>query len=274
MYKDYSSIKGDGKNIMTFYLLAFTVAWIVWMPILLSVHNIIPVKFPLWLSYLGGIAPIGAGLLMTYREQGSQGMIDIFRRWIMIKFPIKYYFIALLLPALNIVIPLLILGIKEIPTLSRWLPLYLIQLPLITAIAIFEEAGWRGYASPRLQEKFGKYPASILMGMLWAVWHWPYWLTPGLGFITGLSFNKTIIALFLTLVGTAAFETQLSWLFNKVKGSIFFACFFHAAYNSLWLALINGTENKQLNTTYIGPLVSLLLALCLYLYDRRELSRN
>jgi uncharacterized protein len=266
-YQDYSKINGDIKNVVQFYLIAFVIAWIVWIPILLSAYNIISLKIPLQLSLLAGLAPIGAGLLMTYKEQGKLGLKDLLKRCIMLKFHVKWFLVALILPALNIFIPLLILGIKQLPDLSKWLPIYLMQLPLITFIAIFEEAGWRGFASPRLQSKLGKYSSSILMGSLWAIWHWPYWLTPGLGFITNLSFNKTIIALLLSLIGTAAFETQLTWLFNKVKGSLFFACLFHAAYNSLWLALISGTDNKQLNTTYIGPVVSFSIAVIFFLYD-------
>jgi uncharacterized protein len=267
-YQDYSKIKGGTKNVVQFYLLAFIFAWIVWIPILLSAYHIIQVKIPLQLSLLAGLAPIGAGLWMTYKEQGKQGLKDILKRCIMLKFPVKWFLFALVLPALNIFIPLLISGIKQLPGFSKWVPIYLTQLPLITFIAIFEEAGWRGFASPRLQYKLGKYPSSILMGSLWAVWHWPYWLIPGLGFITNLSFGKTVIALLLSLIGTAAFETQLTWLFNKVKGSLFFACLFHAAYNSLWLALISGTANNQLNTTYIGPVVSFSLAIILFLYDK------
>lgn len=267
-YQDYSKIKGDNKNVVQFYFLAFIIAWIVWIPILLSAYNIISIKIPLQLSLLAGLAPIGAGLWMTYKEQRKQGLKDLLKRCMMLQFHVKWFLVAIILPALNIFIPLLILGIKQLPDLSKWLPIYLMQLPLITFIAIFEEAGWRGFASPRLQYKLGKYPSSILMGSLWAIWHWPYWLTPGLGFITNLSFDKTIIALLLSLIGTASFEIQLTWLFNKVKGSLFFACLFHAAYNSLWLALISGTDNKQLNTTYIGPMVSFLLALILFLYDK------
>jgi membrane protease YdiL (CAAX protease family) len=267
-YQDYSKINGETKNVVQFYLLAFVIAWIFWIPILLSAYNIIPLKIPLQLSLLAGLAPIGTGLWMTYKEQGKQGLKDLLKRCIMLKFHAKWFLVALILPALNIFIPLLILGIKQLPDLSKWVPIYLVQLPLITFIAIFEEAGWRGFASPRLQSKLGKYPSSILMGGLWAIWHWPYWLTPGLGFITNLSFDKTITALLLSLVGTAAFETQLTWLFNKVKGSLFFACLFHAAYNSMWLALISGTDNKQLNTTYIGPVVSFSIALLLFLYDK------
>jgi membrane protease YdiL (CAAX protease family) len=266
-YQDYSDIKGSGKNVFYFYLLAFLFAWMIWIPVLLSAYNIIPLKIPLQISLLAGLAPIGAGLYMAYREQGKTGLKDMLKRCIMVRFNVIFFLIAIILPALNIFIPLFVSGTLQIPSFTKWLPVYLMQLPFITVIAIFEEAGWRGFASPRLQNRFGKYPAAVLMGCLWSVWHWPYWLTPGLGFITNLSFDKTITALLLSLAGTVAFETQLTWLFTKVKGSLFFACLFHAAYNALWLALVNGTENKQINTTYIGPVVSILLALFLFLYD-------
>lgn len=42
-----------------------------------------------------------------------------------------------------------------------------------------EEIGWRGYALPRLSERFGLPISSIVLGMIWATWHLPLFFFPG-----------------------------------------------------------------------------------------------
>ena len=42
-----------------------------------------------------------------------------------------------------------------------------------------EEPGWRGYAVPRLEERFGPVRASLLVALLWTGWHLPLFLVPG-----------------------------------------------------------------------------------------------
>jgi uncharacterized protein len=271
--RDFSSIRGTSSNVFIYYAATFGLAWAVWIPILLSARGLIGLHIPLTFALLAGLAPIGTGVWLTWREQGIGGLKDLVTRCLMMRARWPLYLAAIGLPALNIILPLMLNPGTMIPPVTKWLPIYLTQIPIITGMAIFEEAGWRGYASPRLQHKFGKYPASLLMGCLWAIWHWPYWLTPGLGFITDMSLEKSLVALAFTLIGTAAFETQLTWLFNKARGSLFFACLFHSAYNSLWLALIAGKPNNQLNTTWLGPVVSASIALVLFLIDTRGKPR-
>lgn len=40
-----------------------------------------------------------------------------------------------------------------------------------------EEIGWRGFALPRMQSKFGPLNATLLLAILWAFWHLPHFLT-------------------------------------------------------------------------------------------------
>jgi membrane protease YdiL (CAAX protease family) len=61
---------------------------------------------------------------------------------------------------------------------SRWgghFPLHLecfALLPVFLITNLGEEIGWRGYALPRLQERFHSLTASLILGLVWAAFHW------------------------------------------------------------------------------------------------------
>jgi membrane protease YdiL (CAAX protease family) len=42
-----------------------------------------------------------------------------------------------------------------------------------------EELGWRGYGLPRLQSKWRPLSASLLLGLVWNLWHLPLFFLPG-----------------------------------------------------------------------------------------------
>jgi membrane protease YdiL (CAAX protease family) len=90
-----------------------------------------------------------------------------------------------------------------------------------------EEPGWRGYALPRLQERFGPIGSSLLIGVLWAGWHLPLFFVPGwssspfwiyllmviaLSVILTFSVNLAGLSVITAIAGHAAFNTVSRWL--------------------------------------------------------------
>ena len=101
-----------------------------------------------------------------------------------------------------------------------------------------EEPGWRGFALPRLQTRYGSLRGTLLLSVGWCFWHLPDFLTPaqgggpGVGVVTIL----TNLALFLLLV--IALAIIFTWVFNHTGGSVFIAIVLHASVNTPQLALV------------------------------------
>ena len=71
---------------------------------------------------------------------------------------------------------------------------------LITS-PLFEEPGWRGFALVNLQDRFGREAGSLIVGLLWFVWHQPMNVTFGIqpsvySFVSMVAFSFMIDSLF------------------------------------------------------------------------------
>ena len=93
-----------------------------------------------------------------------------------------------------------------------------------TPVQAGEEIGWRGYALPRLTARIGLGPASILLGIVWALWHLPLFFIPGTG-TAGQSFPA-----YLTTV--TGLSVAMAWLYWRTDGSLFMTMLMHAAFNN------------------------------------------
>lgn len=87
-----------------------------------------------------------------------------------------------------------------------------------------EEPGWRGFALPRLQARFSPFTASLILGILWAVWHAP----ARFGGIEAKSLEDTLIEWVLIVFVTFIF----TWLFNRTKGTILVTALLHPSMNT------------------------------------------
>jgi membrane protease YdiL (CAAX protease family) len=68
----------------------------------------------------------------------------------------------------------------DLPDAGRWLLIPgLLVLVLLIGGPLGEEPGWRGYALPILQRRFGPVTGALVLGLVWAVWHLPLRLIPG-----------------------------------------------------------------------------------------------
>ena len=95
-----------------------------------------------------------------------------------------------------------------------------------------EELGWRGFALPRLQARRTAYRASLLLGLIWGLWHIPLYFVPGTGqFETVSGGMSPAFAIGAFVVWTIGLSILFTWLFNETRGSLIVVILFHTSIN-------------------------------------------
>jgi membrane protease YdiL (CAAX protease family) len=87
-----------------------------------------------------------------------------------------------------------------------------------------EESGWRGFALPRMQARWSALNASLLLGLLWALWHIPQYLTGGVQ-----SGGMMPFPIFVPV--TIVLSVLFAWVFNNTRGSLVATTVMHFSYN-------------------------------------------
>jgi membrane protease YdiL (CAAX protease family) len=104
-------------------------------------------------------------------------------------------------------------------------PWYILAIATVfsTPVQAGEEIGWRGYALPLLSARLGLARASLLLGVIWAIWHLPLFFVPG---IDNYGQSFMIFALQVT-----AISVPIAWLYARTGGSLLLVMLMHGASN-------------------------------------------
>ena len=151
-----------------------------------------------------------------------------------------------------------------------------VTIPSLLGIVVFqffsgpfaEEAGWRGFALPRLQEKYNALVSSLILGVIWTFWHLP------LFFLTGATQVGIPLPIYLFLVLTITI--YLTWLYNNTRGSLIITILAHFTYN-LSSTLIAGTVSLMPAMTFFltaGPLLFLVVIGIVIYYKPKYLLKK
>ena len=221
-----------------FFALAYAGSWIVWLPMLLAGNNLLlpasaisPGLRFLLLILAPFAGPTLAAFIMTAATGGKAGVRALLGRYVQWRFGPPWYFIALAGPP-----TLLMLSVAAVYGATALPPLgeqgmqiglaYLVTLVVNLFIGgiLGEEPGWRGFALPRLQARYGALVGSVILGVIWSPWHIPLILTPGGATWTG-SF-----ALYIAL--SVAFSILHTWVSNGTRASLLAVMLLHAAINT------------------------------------------
>jgi uncharacterized protein len=266
------------KEIITFVVLAYGLAWawsgIFLLPYLgdLLTQSTTPADM---VERLGAVTtlptmltPMIAALIMRIfvSKEGVKGSLGLLRS------P-KYYLAALVIPpvfATAVVLIVQLLGLGEFrwseATWFVYLMLLVIALP-VTVFTFGEEYGWRGYLLPRLLP-LGEIKASVLIGVIWGVWHLPLLLA-------GLNYPgvNVLLAIIVFTFVTVALSFTYTWFYVASSGSVLVAAVFHASTNqfsdTFWVPpLLSGA------TPFAPSLVSAVLIMVLVIVVYRVFRRT
>jgi membrane protease YdiL (CAAX protease family) len=237
-----------------FFLISYAFTWIVLIPYILSVWGVIKGDFEFLYIIKPFVGPALAAIIMTSLTEGKEGLRRLRNRLGQRRAGWQWYLLILL------VIPLLILlGIVIQPgmlaSFQGLTPRLLITYPLYFVIVFFgialpEEIGWRGFALPRMQPRYGPLWGSLLLGVLWCFWHLIFFLTPGHGGGPGTSLTTILLGFAYFFVIVMAFSIIFTWVFNHTGGSVFIANILHAAIDTpqlVWIPLFLAVDETSLN---------------------------
>ena len=259
--------------------LTFALAWAAWVPAAALLRHADRAGLPSFsgglvvLQTLGAAAPTIAAYLVL-RASGRRDLLA----WIASRYRIwrvhpGWYLVAgLLAPAIT----LLSLGIRALADphfqIAPGSPLGelladlgvggvalvfpLLILAWLPSSPLLEEFGWRGLALPLLQGRWNALTASVLLGLVWGVWHLPLMVATG---------DPPVPYLLLVVPQTVL----MTWVVNSTRGSMLLAMLFHAGLATALTTLYPGSQSMvEIALTW------LVAAAVLVRYGPRDLARH
>lgn len=236
--------------LLSFMVLANLLSWIAWTPYVLSQSGlgILPIQMGQLTGVLPGayLGPVFSAFLVTLITDGREGV----RRWVgrllRWRVPGRWYVIALLgIPAGMLATGLAFSGgdihAPSLMALAMYVPLLLIQF-VTTGLA--EEPGWRDFALPRLQSRFTPLVASMILGPIWALWHFPLFLTEWGGY-PDANWTRPVAFVIFCL----GFNFVMTWIFNRTGESLPLAILAHVSVNTfaslLWAEMFPSIDENM-----------------------------
>jgi uncharacterized protein len=210
---------------LIFFLLVFALSVPFWVlgAIAPDFTKIFPINLPI--SALMTFCPLMAAVILVYRERKRQGIKDLlsrafdFKRIKDKKWCLPVVFLMPVIAVLSYFYTKLT-GVIIPETLTSVLSIFLF-FGIYFIGAIGEEIGWSGYAIDPLQNRFGALKASIVLGVIWAIWHIIPWSQT----------HQTPVWIIWQSASTVLLRVIMVWLFNNTGKSVFAMILFHTMIN-------------------------------------------
>lgn len=266
-------MKIQSSPLLVYFTLAYLISWIIWFPLYSHAFGITGLPVLPFHHGIGGLGPLIASFITSAIFEGKQGLEKLSRQIFKIK-PLAYLLIALLSPFIMAVIALVINNLFNHTPINLSMLLQTKEFPefgfisfLLYNLLFFgfgEEAGWRGFALPRLQARYNALWASLILTVFWAVWHWPLFLyRPG---YTSMELAGILGWIFSLLTGSIL----LTWLYNSSRGSILACAVFHSTIDIVFLA--DFADKNTIN--YMGMLITAWGIATITIFKPHNLSRS
>lgn len=260
------------RSLLRFFLLAYALSWLIWSPLWLPALGIDVLPVLPYHHALGGFGPMLAAGWCSRKEEGREGLAALIRAmfgWKPVLWLVVAFFSPFLLSFIAAFMHQAISG--QAIDWSGWGRSR--EFPELSFAGFFaynllffgwgEETGWRGFALPRLQQRYSAGTAALILTIFWALWHWPLFLyRPG---YTAMDAG----GIFGWVFSLATGSILLSWLFNSSRGSVLVCAVFHATIDIAFTSDIVQTEVIQ----YTGALITLWGVVVLLIFNWKNLAQ-
>lgn len=255
-----------------FFLVTYLWSWILWTPLVLGSLKIIPVPgnhisiltFPF--VVLGAFGPLAGALFVINQEKVKGSASKYLRNFLDFNLGWKTYIIPVIIFGGSTFIAWFFPELLGEKRLAMLFPSIWVYFPCLLFMIFLgggqEEFGWRGYALPVLENKFGIWIANIILGIIWAFWHLPLW------FIAGTSQTYMNFGGFILLM--VGYSFILSWTKEISGNKPFSGLYVHGLSNSFIPVMPTLTLQKDMPQTRFWIWVTLTLVIGIIITVLRE----
>jgi membrane protease YdiL (CAAX protease family) len=219
-----------------------------------------------------------AGIVLAAIEGRKGGVRELLGRVLIWRVGLRWWAFALLFPVIPAVGALYLTHLFGGPAVD-WSGLKPLSgiVPSIIILTILagmgEEFGWRGFALPRLQARHNALVSSLIVGLIWGIWHIPLYLTPGTiqhEWVLDAGFLPPVLGYTVFCI---AWAIQYTWVFNNTKGSVLLAAVIHGSVNA-WNGYIDVYRGNFAGILVYTALMWVISIVIVLLAGRANLSRK
>lgn len=206
---------------------------------------------------MGALGPSISALLLTYILKGKTKVKELLKEVLKWRVSIIWWIIGLYGWWFLCSILALFLNDTDISKISFSflvsiinIPaiIFILQLPLMVGM-FGEEVGWRGFALPRLLEKYNPIIVSFILAIPWLLWHSPLFV---FNEWTGeSSLGYFLLKYFLRILPLSIIFT---WFFQRTKGSLLLIIILYKSFNLTFNAYKIALGLNEKNTELISNL--------------------
>lgn len=180
------------------------------------------------LSSLMVVAPALAAFLIHWSSQGRKRAIGFLARAFDIsrlRSPVIVGLLLLTNPLIYAVSYVLqtMLGV-DLPSPDVRFGPTLVLFSAFFVAATLEELGWTGHALELLRKRWSTFQTGLILGVIWAVWH----------FVPLLQVGRSVEWILWWTVGTVAARVLMVWFYERTGRGVFILSVYHAISNTCW----------------------------------------
>jgi uncharacterized protein len=273
MNRAFPEIAAGRRDLVVFTGLVLGLSWLQFIPPHLEGNMGVnaPGSVSIALGALFMFSPVVAALVLITWGSVTESPVLFLRQGLRWRVPAIWYIIVLLaFPFLAIIATVVFtLHSEPIPLDETALMLLVLVFTYGFIANLFENYGWRGFLQEGLQAGQSALISSLVVGVIWGLWHAPLVLVDGAP-LSAIPFSRYMAL----LVGLSVL---IGWVYNETGGSVLLVALMHSTFNGsiglVTVSLINSDSNVAGFITITTIIIWLAVGALLVRTNSETLSR-